>query len=174
MTTRPMTKRQRQRFLEHLAETLNVTAAAKAAGVHRATAYRLRDRDAVFRQEWDAAIAEAVDRLEAQAFKFAIEGAEERTYDADGKLVSRRVREDPATVARLLAAHRPDQYSERRRVELAGRIDVDHQVAAAGPVISIGDVIARHRELETAGSPTTAEVVDEGDEAIDDESESTA
>lgn len=159
MTTRPMTERQRETFVRHLAETLNVTAAASAAGVHRATVYRLRARDQVFREAWREAEAEAIDRLEAQAYKFAIEGAEERTYDADGNLVSRRVREDPGSAARLLAAHRPELWSERRRLEVAGRVDVQHELTSAR-VITLDDVIEMHKRPELEAG----ELVDERDD----------
>jgi hypothetical protein len=163
VTTRPPTKRQRACFLEHFAATLNVTEAAKVAGVGRSTVYRLRERDRTFAEAWLEAEAEAIDKLEAQAYRFAMEGAEERTYDADGNLVSRRVREDPASAARLLAAHRPALYSERHRLEIGGRVDVDHQLAT-GPVISLNDVIAmqQQRELEPAG-----EVVAVEDESVE-------
>lgn len=157
-STRPPTKRQRDRFLAHLAATLNVTAAAKVAGVGRSTVYRLRERDRTFAEAWREAEAEAIDKLEAQAYRFAMEGAEERLYDAEGNLVSRRVREDPASAARLLAAHRPALYSERHRLEIGGRVDIDHQLAI-GPVITIGDVFAMHKqpELELAGEVVAIE-----------------
>jgi hypothetical protein len=162
-STRPPNKRQLDRFLKHLAETLNVTAAAKLAGVGRSTVYRLRKHDRTFAEAWLEAEAEAIDKLEAATYRYATEGAEERTYDADGNLVSRRVREDPASAARLLAAHRPALYSERHRLEIGGRVDVEHQLAS-GPVISIDDVIAMHkqRELEPAG-----EVIEVEDEPVE-------
>src|SRR4051794_41678194 len=124
----------------------NVTVAAGRTRHDRRSFYRLRASDVGFRESWDAAIEEAVDRLEAQAYKFAMEGAEERTYDGNGKLVSRRVREDPASAARLLAAHRPALYSERHRLEIGGHVDVEHQLAS--PVITIADVLNMHKQPE--------------------------
>jgi hypothetical protein len=134
--TRPISAKARATFLAELASSCNVTASAAKVGHDRATFYRLRDRDAVFAGEWRDAIEEAVDRLEAAAFRYATVGAEERTYDADGNLVSRRIREDPATAARLLAAHRPALYSERHRLEIGGSVDVEHTLAAGRPSAS--------------------------------------
>ena len=158
-STRPPTKRQRDRFLEHFAATLNVTAAAKLAGVGRSTVYRLRERDRTFAEAWREAEAEAIDKLEAQAYRFAMEGAEERTYDGNGKLVSRRVREDPASAARLLAAHRPALYSERHRLEIGGHVDVEHQLAS--PVITIADVLNMHKQPELEPAAEVVAIEDE-------------
>jgi hypothetical protein len=160
VTTRPPSKRQRVRFLEHFAATLNVTESAKVAGVGRSTIYRLRDRDQAFREAWLEAEAEAIDKLEAAAYRYATEGAEERTYDADGNLLSRRVREDPASAARLLAAHRPDTYEPKRRVELAAR--VEHEVVGPPEVVDLAEIMDRQRALE-AGDPL-GEIVAEVDE----------
>jgi hypothetical protein len=156
---RPVTARKQQRFLEHLAATLNVTEASEVAGAHRSTFYRLRKRDRGFAERWAEAEAEAIDRLEAAMYRFATVGATETVYDAEGNVVSRRVREDPASAARLLAAHRPALYSERHRLEIGGRVDVEHQLAA-GPVIHLDDII-RQRELEAG------EVVELKDEPVE-------
>jgi hypothetical protein len=67
----------------------------------------------------------------------------------------------------LLAAHRGDVYSEKQRVEIAGHVEHEHQLDAAGPVITLQDVIAQHREFEP-GATTDAEVLDIDDEVIAD------
>ncbi|MFL5914127.1 MAG: hypothetical protein ACJ752_00610 [Gaiellaceae bacterium] len=166
MTTRPLTKRQREKFLAHLASSLNVTEACRIAGLGRTTAYRLKSRDEEFRAAWDEAVAEAVDKLEAAVFRYATEGAVETLYDADGNVVSRRVREDPTSAARLLAAHRPDLYSEKRRLELAARIE--HEVVGPSVAISWLDVLelARRREFgpgELGPGEPAGEVIGEED-----------
>ena len=57
----------RRAFLQTLAETCNVRAAAKSAGVGRKTAYRHRQSDPRFAEAWDDAIEDATDLLEGEA-----------------------------------------------------------------------------------------------------------
>jgi hypothetical protein len=171
---RPISEKARQTFLDALRLSPNVTAAAAAAGHNRRAFYRVRNRDREFAEAWDEVLEEALDRLEAAMYRYGTEGYEERVYDAQGNLVSRRVREDPASARALLAAHRPALWSERHRLEVGGSIDVEHQLAG-GPVISIGEVIRRHRELEAGAAPIhegEAELVD--DVAIDETTEGDA
>lgn len=123
-----ITARSRTVFLRELAATCNITAAAAKAGHHRGSFYRLRNQDAGFAEQWAEALAEAVDRLEAEAFRLAAEGVTERTYNADGDLVSSRTREDPRLIQFLLSAHRPDVY--RERVEVEGGAPVTFQLVS--------------------------------------------
>jgi len=58
------TPARRQRYLDALALTCNVEAAARHAGVHHTTVYHHRARDSHFREQWEEAIATACDRLE--------------------------------------------------------------------------------------------------------------
>ena len=48
-------KSQWQTFLDHLAMTCNARAAAREAGIYNTSAYRRRERDPVFAQQWDKA-----------------------------------------------------------------------------------------------------------------------
>ncbi|KQT34675.1 hypothetical protein ASG29_00450 [Sphingomonas sp. Leaf412] len=54
----------RQRFVDTLAATCNVRAAARAAGVTQAAVYRERQRDAGFAAAWRDALSLGYDRLE--------------------------------------------------------------------------------------------------------------
>ena len=58
-----VSKRQRQRFLDELAQTGVVSSSARAAGIGRRTAYDWRDRDPGFARAWDDALDQAVDAL---------------------------------------------------------------------------------------------------------------
>ena len=80
-------------FLEALANSANVLASCRAAGIGRTTAYKYRDQNPEFAKQWDQAIDEAVDTLEAAAWKRA------RDY-SDTLLIF------------LLKAHRPLRYRE--------------------------------------------------------------
>jgi hypothetical protein len=137
--------------------------AAHAAGVGRRTAYDRRERDPEFAEQWDAAIEEGIEELEAEAARRAMEGSD-------------------TLIMFLLKARRPKVYSERYRVEHAGRIeappaamapiadhlDPDVQAALTAFLRSVGH--ARERRLAAdgkLGSMTPAEV-DERHRRFDD------
>jgi hypothetical protein len=65
------------------------------------TAYRHRDVDANFARDWQLAIRQSVDDLEAVAFKLAAEG-------------------DAGLIQFLLRCHRPEIYKDTARRELTG------------------------------------------------------
>jgi hypothetical protein len=54
-----------KKFLAHLAQTSNVAASAKAAGVTTTPVYALKNKSCVFRAKWLNALAEGYARLEA-------------------------------------------------------------------------------------------------------------
>ena len=64
-------------FLDHLRESANIAASARAVGVSSSAAYGLRERDADFRASWDEALEDAFDMLEAEARRRAFQGVEE-------------------------------------------------------------------------------------------------
>ena len=77
----------RAMFVATLAETCNVSAAARAAGVVASTCYRWRAQDAAFSAAWDDALAIGYDRLEAALLDYALEkierGASAEAVEAD-------------------------------------------------------------------------------------------
>lgn len=84
------------RFLARMRISGNVTLSCNAAGIARTTAYRWRDQWATFAKEWDDAKEEAVDYLDAEAWKRGTVGQSDRL------------------LMFLLAAHRPDVYGRQR------------------------------------------------------------
>jgi hypothetical protein len=89
------TARARELFLEALRRVPNVSAAARAAGIAKRSAYDWREADSDFAAEWDDAVDESVDNLEQKAW--------ERAEDQSDKLMEI-----------LLKGHRPEKYVERR------------------------------------------------------------
>ena len=88
---------ERQRiFCETLAECGNVDMAAKAVGMTRQSAYRLRRRSEgrSFSLAWDAALKIARGRLMSEVIDLASEGISE-TIIKDGEIVAERRRRDP-------------------------------------------------------------------------------
>lgn len=109
----------RRRFLQVLAATGNVSAAARAVGRSRATLYGLRQKSADFAARWEHAEAEAVDVLEAEARRRAVDGVEEPLMGGgklmrgdDGQMLVVRKYND-RLLEFLLKAHRPDKYRDR-------------------------------------------------------------
>ena len=125
----------RQIFLETLATTGNVSNACIAAGVSRTAAYMLRERDEVFKGQWEVAARLGADALEDEAYRRAMEGQDEAIVwqgeimedqvvdNATGevKKVPRTVKKfDNGLLKFLLAAAKPDKYKNRTAVEESG------------------------------------------------------
>lgn len=66
--------RQKKRFITTLAAQGTVYHAAQAAGVSRWTAYRWRQEDLEFADQWDEAIENAVDAVENVIYQRALGG----------------------------------------------------------------------------------------------------
>jgi hypothetical protein len=112
----------REPFLKALARVGVVSYAAGEAGVSRATAYRHREADEAFAAAWDEAELEAVDVLEREAFRRAVEGVVEPLVSA-GQHVADVRRYSDRLLEFLMKARSPERFSERHRLEHAGRIE---------------------------------------------------
>lgn len=89
-------------FLAHLAETANVAASAREAGISASKAYSLRRKNDEFRDQWIDALAEGYVNLEALLLAEALEDAEGKTPD---NILKERSQKHRLALA-LLAAHR--------------------------------------------------------------------
>jgi hypothetical protein len=94
---RPVQRHWRQLFIDHLAATSNVAAAAAHAGVTLSRAYRARRSEAEFARLWLAALAEGYLHLEMELVRRLREGD---CLLGDGQKF------DFASAIRLLAAHK--------------------------------------------------------------------
>ncbi|MFC3101548.1 hypothetical protein [Altererythrobacter lauratis] len=94
----------RTRFLDTLAETSNVSEAARRAGINPSRAYKVRREEAAFRQKWNAALVEGYDHLELETLhrlRMGVEaGKDDRKFDI-------------ANALRLLTLHRETAARER-------------------------------------------------------------
>ena len=77
----------RSLFLDHLAQTANVSASAREAGVTSSAVYAERRRTPAFRDAWALALAEGYARLETDLLAEALQTPSGRT--ADGTRLSR-------------------------------------------------------------------------------------
>jgi hypothetical protein len=123
-------------FLEQFAKGANITKAALATGICRASVYHARARDKSFSEGWQEALEEAQDRIRAEVDRRAIEGWEEPVIGSignyrDGHLLGHDgkplyIRKfDSGLLARLAVAHCPE-FKEKSPV--AATVNVTIQV----------------------------------------------
>jgi hypothetical protein len=106
------TEEKQRRFIEMLADTGLVSAAAQAVGMSRESAYRLRRsaHGAAFARAWDAARSHGGGVVEDIAFERALEGVEQNVYDENGEVVcTKRVYNDRLLMF-LLRHLKPERY----------------------------------------------------------------
>lgn len=108
-------------FLAELALRGNVTESARVAGVARSTVYEWRAEDESFASDWDAALDEAADAMEREAWRRAIEGVDEPVFGAlgnnqgSGEIGTVRKYSDTLLIF-LMKGARPEKYRDRHEV----------------------------------------------------------
>ena len=120
-----LTRHWQKHFLDHLAESSNVTESAKVAGVNPSRAYLVRRQDPDFARKWLLALFEGYLHLEMEVLRRLREG-DFQTGDKD--------KYDFANAIRLLNAHRDNAaraQAEQRNVSAAEvRASIDRKVEA--------------------------------------------
>jgi hypothetical protein len=106
------TEEKQRRFIEVLADTGLVSHAAKAAGMSRESAHRLRrsPHGAAFSRAWDAARQHAGSALEDIVFERAIEGAEHNVYNEYGEAICTKIVYNDRLLTFLLRHLKPERY----------------------------------------------------------------
>ena len=122
----------RPAFLEALANTSNVSAAARKAKISTSTVYAARRNDRLFRDKWRKALCEGYDNLEIELLQRM----------RSGQRPSSKTRYDNATGLRLLMAHRKEVSLERA---LQNEEDEDAILASLTAKLDL----MREREAET-------------------------
>jgi hypothetical protein len=133
-TTENMRKARKKAFLAAVALTGIVRHAADAVGVNRGTVRDWRMADPEFEAAYQAALEDAADRLEAEAFRRAHDGVKKYVVShgklvmvdgADGEKIPlvEQVYSD-VLMQTLLRAHRPERFRERSDVKMSGAISV--------------------------------------------------
>lgn len=102
----------KSRFLESYAELGNIKAAAKAASVGRRSHYEWLKADEAYAANFAEAQAEAIDTLEREARRRAVEGVLEPVYQVGEKVGTIRKFSDTLLIF-LLKGAKPDVYRER-------------------------------------------------------------
>ena len=114
-------------FLDTLRGTGNVRLSARNANVTRQVVYRARDRSAKFRADWDEALEEARELLEAEARRRAAIGVDEPVF-YKGEVVGHIRKYSDTLLMFLLKAHWPEKFREN--------VSIDQRVSGrdGGPV----------------------------------------
>lgn len=81
------TKKKRDAFLDHLAGTCNVRAAAAAAGMTPPSVYHLRRKDEAFGEEWEKALHVGYEMLETELLGHVLAGGGDTIERADGSKI---------------------------------------------------------------------------------------
>lgn len=110
--TRRIIARQKADFLAAMARLGTISAASRETGISRSIHYEWMDRDpayvAAFRDAEDA----AVDAMEAEAWRRAVQGVNRPVYQG-GKYVGDVTEYSDQVLITMLKAHRPEKYRER-------------------------------------------------------------
>lgn len=112
-------------FLIALSHNGNVSGACLAAEIDRSAVYRAKDDDPEFAARWDEALKIAVDRLEAEAWRRAVDGVDEPVFQKGVQVGAIRKYSD-TLMAVLLKAHNPDKY--REKIELIIKVTPEQAV----------------------------------------------
>lgn len=124
-------------FLDKLAETSNVTASAKAAGVSPSRAYKIRREEPEFNAQWRAALVEGYEHLELEVLGYLRAADPARKMDVAGAL--KLLALHAQTVARERAL-REDDDEQAVLDSIDAFIEDMRQRRAANAVILSGDV----------------------------------
>lgn len=123
------TPKKRASFLAELAVRGNVSDACAAADLGRTTVYEWRADDATFATEWDAALDQAADLMEREAYRRAVEGLDKPVFGSLGNNMGTGevgvIREYSDTLLIfLLKGARPEKFRERTEQKHTGHVEV--------------------------------------------------
>lgn len=147
---------QKQKFLQKLQSSAgNVSKAAKAAGISRASAYDHKGSDADFSQAWDNVIDYVVDTMEDELYRRSTKGTLEPIF-YKGEMVAKVRKFSDRLLEFGLKAKRPDIYRERLDVNtnVTGSLDVNIE-AAINDIYGIEDEQKPSSTGDGEASPTS-------------------
>ncbi|TDR82195.1 terminase [Paludibacterium purpuratum] len=107
-------------FLEVLATTANVSAAAKKVRIDRTHMYRLRDDDPEFAAAWDEAVKLGTAALEDEAVRRAHDGTLKPVFYKGERCGTIREYSDTLLIF-LLKARDPERFADRLKQEVTGK-----------------------------------------------------
>ena len=123
------TQHMTETFIETLADTCNVTLAAKAIGRSVTNVYRRRAKDASFRGGWEDALAIGYSRLEMMLLERALHGVEKVVVARDGTPTVMREYSDRVALT-LLRMHRDSVANAQAPVDAAEVAEARERIIA--------------------------------------------
>lgn len=129
----------REAFLAHLAATCNIAASCREVGMSEQGLYKLKMRDANFRADFEAAVAEGYSRLELLMMERAMNGTRKPVLHG-GKIVTEIVEYSDRVAMSMLAAHRDTAMRGR---EVISRRDEDPEKALEAFMALLSDMNKR-------------------------------
>ncbi|MGC1273927.1 MAG: hypothetical protein WBC44_09485 [Planctomycetaceae bacterium] len=115
-------------FLAAYAETGNISTAAKASKIERKTHWDWMHGDATYPERFEAAKEQAIETLEAEARRRAVEGVEEPAGWYKGKSCGTVRKYSNTLLIFLLKGAAPEKYRERVDNKLSGGVNVSGEV----------------------------------------------
>ena len=107
----------KQIFLKELARTGIVGTACKKAKIGRTTAYKVRDEDEDFAAAWAAALDDATDDMEAEAWRRGKQGTLKPVFQG-GKEVGKIREYSDTLLIFMLKGARPEKYRDRQQIDV--------------------------------------------------------
>lgn len=140
-----LTPQKKGKFLAQLRKAGNVSLAARSIGMARAYMYEVRGEDEALAAEWDDALQEYAEHLEAEADRRATQGVTARLYfDEAGNVIGETRRYSDVLLMFRLKGLKPDVYKER--------VAAEHSGPGGGPIewqdLSDEDLHARLLKLQ--------------------------
>lgn len=135
-------------FLDHLAASCNVTAAAAAAGFSGAALYQRRRRDPGFAERWQLALDQGYARIEELLVRRATETLEGRVPDPATPIPEMSVRD----AISILGQHRNSVKGEGRRQGWRGRPRTLEEMRDS-ILLKLEAIEAQRRREEAARAP---------------------
>ncbi len=128
-------------FIEHLADTGSVTAAATQVDMSVNSCYALRRAPGAeqFAAAWTAAVQSGVTRLADLALERAMNGVEVPVFDKNGHRIACRYKYSDRMIMFLLRAHMPERYGHAHRTISAPH---DRDRPEAPRIASVAQAIA--------------------------------
>jgi hypothetical protein len=110
------------KFLEHYANSCNVTVSARYINVTRSTVYQWIDDDPEFAKSVENAREEGLDLIEAEVKRRAYDGEEVQYYNKDGSPGAIVRKYSDLLAMFFLKGHRPEKYREIREDRVSGKV----------------------------------------------------
>lgn len=130
-------------FLDALTKNGVVAYACKIVGVGRTTVYRFREEDPDFAAAWDAAIEQALDDMEVEAWRRAVRGVRKPVFYQGSKVGTIKEYSDTLLIF-LLKGGRPEKFRDRYQMEHSGPGNGPMQHQHSGDLF---DRISRHADI---------------------------